>query len=158
MGVAALIILCYYSTQEQYESLRTQRGSITRPAAAARQSAPQRGDDFAGFIGDPGEAVWQGGMSMRGGRAARTVHLYNITQAARPRWSALRAGRACHTGARAHCADRADASFVRRDLRDQPGAIKPPSVGLNNHGRGGAGGGDDRGEHGRGRARWRTGQ
>ena len=160
MGAVARIILCDYSTQEQgqYGSSRAERSSVTRPAPAAQQSAPQRRDDTARFVGHPGAAVWQGGMSMRGGRAARTVHLYNVTQAARPRWSALRAGRACRTGARADRADRADASFVRRDLRDQPGAIKPPSVGLSNHGRGDAGSGDDRGEHGRGRARWRTGR
>src|SRR5437773_11668287 len=158
MFAVARIVLCSYSTQDGYGSWATQRSSVTRPGPAAEQSSPQRGDYPAWFAGDPGTAVWQGGMSMRGGRAARTVHLYNVTQAARPRWSALRAGRACRTGARADRADRADASFVRRDLRDQPGAIKPPSVGLSNHGRGDAGSGDDRGEHGRGRARWRTGR
>jgi hypothetical protein len=42
---------------------------------------------------------------MRERRAARTVHLCNLAQAARPRRSALRAGRACRTGARACRAD-----------------------------------------------------
>src|ERR1700746_3147837 len=116
MVAVARIILCNYSTQDEDGSSETQRSSVTRPAPAAQQSAPQRGDYPARFAGDPGAAVWQGGMSMRGRGAARTVHLYNVTQAARPRRSALRASRACRTGARAYCADRADASFVRRDL------------------------------------------
>jgi hypothetical protein len=157
MGASTRIVLCYYTTQEgKGGSSRTQRGSVTRPAPAAQQSASQRGDDAARFAGQPRAAVWQGGMQMRGGRAARAVHLYNIAQAARPRRSALRAGRACPTGARAHRAKRADASLAGRDFRDQLGVVKPPPVGLSNHGRAGAGRGDDRGEHGRGRARRKT--
>src|SRR6516165_7462246 len=130
MVAVAHIILCKNSTQDEYGSSETQRSSVTLPAPAAQQSAPQRGDDPARFVGDPGAAVWQGGMSMRGGRASRTVHLYNVTQAARSRRSALRAGRACRTGARAHCADHANAGLAGRNLRDQPGAVKPPPVGL----------------------------
>src|SRR6266851_255233 len=89
MGAVARIILCYHSTQEQYGSSRAQRGSVTRPAPAAQQSAPQRGDDAARLACQPRAAVWQGGMSMRGGRAARAVHIYNIAQAAWPRRAAM---------------------------------------------------------------------
>src|SRR6516165_11619632 len=124
MDTAGRAILCNYQTQETYGSWRPQRGSITRPAPAAWSSAAQRGDHPAGFAGDAGPAVWQGGMSMRGGRAARTVYLYNLAQAARPRRSALRAGRACPTGARACRADRADAGLAGSDFRDQPGAVE----------------------------------
>ena len=159
MGIRSSIILCYYSTQEEkYRSSQTQHSSVTHPASAAQQSAPQRGDYPARVAGDPGAAVWQGGMSMRGGRTARTVHLYNVAQAARPRRFALRAGRAGRTGARAHRADHADASLARRDLRDQPGVVKPPPAGLNCDGRAVARRGADRGEHDRGRARRRTGR
>src|SRR5712692_11757020 len=116
MAVVVRIILCYYSTQEQYGSSRAQCGSVTCPAPAACQSAPQRGDDHAGLAGDAGAAVWQGGMSMRERGAARTVCLYYFAQTARPRRSALRANRVCRTGARANRADRADASLAGRDL------------------------------------------
>ena len=133
------IILCHYSTQEKYGSWQTQRGSVTHPAPAARPSALQCRDDPAGFTGDPGAAVWQGGMSMRGGRAARTVHLSNVTQVTRPQGSALRAGRAGRTRARAHRADRADASIAGRDLRAQLGVVKSPAAGLSSHGHAGAG-------------------
>src|SRR5215469_2874354 len=157
MDAVVGIILCYYNTQEQYGSWQTQRGPVTCPAPTARQSPPQRGDDLAGFAGDPGAALWPGGMPMRRRRAAWTVSLYYLAPAARARQSALRAGRAGPTGARARRADRADASRIARDLRDQPGVVKPPPVGLSRHDAG-AGRGDDRGEHGRGRARRRRGR
>src|SRR5215469_4456906 len=124
MDTVARIILCYYQAQEQYGSSEAQRGSVTHPAPAAQQNAAQRRDDPLGFAGDPGASLWPRGMPMRRGRAARTVHLYNLAQAARPRRSALRASRAGRAGARTDQADRADASLVGRDLRDQPGAVK----------------------------------
>src|SRR5215831_1364780 len=119
MSADAGIFLCYYSTQDEEGSSQVQRRSVTRPAPAAQQGARQRRDDTVGFVGDTGAAVWQGGMSMRGGRAARTIHLYNVAQAARPRRSAVRAGRACRTSSGAHRVDRADASVTERNLRDQ---------------------------------------
>src|ERR1700693_3671712 len=131
VGIKAGRILYSLFIQDNNDrSSQAQRGPVARSPAAVSQIAGQLGDDFVWFAADAGAEVRQGGLSMCGGGASRTLRFCNSAQAARPRWVALCPTRAGRRGARSNRVDLAYAGGAGRDLRDQPGAAEPPKAGL----------------------------
>src|ERR1700684_3942442 len=101
VGTKAGRILYSLLIQDSHDrSSQAQRGSVARSPTAVIQIAGQPGDDFVWFAADAGAEVWQGGLSMCGGGAPRTLCLCNFAQAARTRWLALCSSRAGRRGAR----------------------------------------------------------